>query len=607
MADPLRRTLLAKLRGKKSKKGSTLGGAGGGYEAAYGGREGNEKVWVDCERAIFSKLEGRMSTYENCSVEGELHTGTEGVVLGAATQELSQVESGQEARSVSGAHVLMDSIVGQQELRTVTLAWGKQFVSRQGSGDSIGFGDNPVICQTQHSNAGKEGKSRIGHIDVVQNSLIFDSNTTLDTSFHVASPANPEEHILIHSIESYDPESAPPTLQSPTFFPTDLQICDLNMASLCGAERTLLESEDDDYYDNEILPFYESVKSTCESEKVKDTGEVSDSAMQETDRLRNQLQEAYYLLINAMNDINMDAQQVNDGLTEHQVMSSCSSHSRDSLCSRLSAKNMDSDSWSSGGEQSPQQQVSDTDSLLLCVNENLQAKKHESRGDSKSMVNLNSDPRAVVLQRSASDGAIRYPGGLLVCRAQKEEGNEEATVSQDKVTAGVGEISEGQVFYDAERETNEDEDQTAQMRESSGSTNSLTGSTDSNADASLKSDNKQEINSGQAQTCVTNKGNGVTVNKMQEWMHKGRVISSEMKQRIAGSSPPLPRTKVLDTPQVGVKPVTPSKKAKSATIKSPKQSSSSAQPGRMTSQWPPISSGPTKINLLLDYYILLHS
>jgi len=29
---------------------------------------------------------------------------------------------------------------------------------------------------------------------------------------------------------------------------------------------------------------------------------------------------------------------------------------------------------------------------------------------------------------------------------------------------------------------------------------------------------------------------GVTVNKMQEWMQKGRMLSSEMKQRIAGSS-----------------------------------------------------------------------
>ncbi|KAG5850053.1 hypothetical protein ANANG_G00078170 [Anguilla anguilla] len=36
MADPLRRTLLAKLRGKKSKKGTTAGGCG---VAANGGRE----------------------------------------------------------------------------------------------------------------------------------------------------------------------------------------------------------------------------------------------------------------------------------------------------------------------------------------------------------------------------------------------------------------------------------------------------------------------------------------------------------------------------------------------------------------------------------------
>ncbi|KAJ0032616.1 hypothetical protein NQD34_002697 [Periophthalmus magnuspinnatus] len=588
MADPLRRTLLAKLRGKKSKKGATVDST-----AAYGGREGNHKVLVDCEQAFLSKLDcttERMSTYENCSVgncSALLQTGTGGVVFVATTQELSQAKpQTQEARS---AAVRKDERTGvslqkdghferhvRQELNKVTLAWGKQFVSRQCSGDSIGFGDSSssAVCQTVHSNAGQEGISRIGHIDIVQNSLIFDSNTTLDTNSHVISPANPEEHILIHNIESYDPEFGPPTLQSPTFFPTELEICELNMASLCGTER--LESEDDDYYDNEILPFYETVKSN--SEKVK--GEVSNSAMQETDRLRNQLQEAYYLLINAMNDINMDVQQVNNGVTEQQVTSSCSSHSRDSLCSRLSAKNMDSDSWSSGGEQSPQQ-VSDTDSLLQCVNENLQASKRKSKGDSKSMVNLNCTLKAVVLQRSASDGGIRYLERPLACRIQKEEGSEENTVSRDKVTAGVGEISEGQTSYDAAsgdelpREANEDE---TVLCESSGSTNSLTGSSDSNTDAPSKSEIKQEnVNSTQIQTCVTNKTNGVTVNKMQEWMHKGRLLSSEMKQRIEGSSPPLPRTKVLDksAPNAGVKPATPSKKAKSSTIKSPRQPSSS--------------------------------
>uniref|UniRef100_A0A8C6V6Z5 Uncharacterized protein n=1 Tax=Neogobius melanostomus TaxID=47308 RepID=A0A8C6V6Z5_9GOBI len=534
-----------------------------------------------------------MSTYENCGVEGALlHTGTGGVVLVATTPALSRAEPTQEeTRCDFGGHVLIgDSDARHQELSKVTLvAGGKQFVSRQCSGDSIGFGDssNPVICQSVHSNAGVvAAQSRIGHVDVVQNSLIFDSNTTLDTGALLPLPAHPEEHILISSIESYEPEFAggdfrAPAVQSPTFFPTELEICDLNMASMCGTQR--LDSEDDDYYDNEILPFYETVQS--HSEKVKDKGEVSDSAMQETDRLRNQLQEAYYLLINAMNDINMDVQQVNGALTEQPVTSSCSSHSRDSLCSRLSAKNMDSDSWSSGGEHSPQQ-VSDTDSLLLCVSENLQ----RTKGDSKSMGHLNCNLGAVVLQRSASDGAIRYPGGPLVCRTQKEEGSTEATVSQDKVTAGVGEISEGQVFYDAasgdEQQREASEDQAAPLQDSSGSTNSLTGSTDSNMDASSKSENKQELTSGQRQASVNNKGHGVTVNKMQEWMHKGRLLSSEMKQRIEGSSPPLPRTKVQD------KPAAPSKKAKSPTVKSPRQpssssSSSSAQPAFIENIQPP--------------------
>ncbi|XP_010785754.1 rho GTPase-activating protein SYDE2 isoform X3 [Notothenia coriiceps] len=49
MADPLRRTLLAKLRGKKSKKGATVGGGYGSAAAANGGREAFiENVQTPC-------------------------------------------------------------------------------------------------------------------------------------------------------------------------------------------------------------------------------------------------------------------------------------------------------------------------------------------------------------------------------------------------------------------------------------------------------------------------------------------------------------------------------------------------------------------------------
>ncbi|XP_041863135.1 rho GTPase-activating protein SYDE2 isoform X2 [Melanotaenia boesemani] len=49
MADPLRRTLLAKLRGKKSKKGATLGGGYSSAAAANGGREAFfENVQIPC-------------------------------------------------------------------------------------------------------------------------------------------------------------------------------------------------------------------------------------------------------------------------------------------------------------------------------------------------------------------------------------------------------------------------------------------------------------------------------------------------------------------------------------------------------------------------------
>ena len=59
--------------------------------------------------------------------------------------------------------------------------------------------------------------------------------------------------------------------------------------------------------------------------------------------------------------------------------------------------------------------------------------------------------------------------------------------------------------------------------------NSLTGSSD-NAETQ---GNKHDFSEAMA---VSARPHGVTVNKMQEWMHKGRMLSSEMKQRITGSS-----------------------------------------------------------------------
>ncbi|XP_041647303.1 rho GTPase-activating protein SYDE2 [Cheilinus undulatus] len=640
MADPLRRTLLAKLRGKKSKKGATVGGgygaAAASSSAANGCREGKEKVLQtqrDSEEArpvvLLTGLDcttERMSTYENCVDGAVVQTG--GVVIvresrpelaGARPQERrggGRVRVNEELLGVSlQRDVQFGGLALSEEHKShhqgpraggkITLSSGgphvqrKHFISvqRQCSvGDSIGFGDNSnhvARVQTWVSKpeegrvtiAGTEpGLSRhmAGTVVAVTEhnaNWTCDNNPTSETNSPVCAalihpkcaPRNAEESMLIRDVESYEPEYSGDirgpagSVQSPTFFPTELEICDINVTSLCNNDPSLgytLDSEDDDYYDNEILPFYETIRAKSDRAEVTELqgqDKLDSNSAQETDRLRNQLKEAYYLLINAMNDINLDVQQISSALTEQQATSSCSSHSRDSLCSRLSAKNMDSDSWSSGGDHSPQQ-VSDTDSLLLCLSGNLESGL-EIRLKSKSMISLSLTQKTPALARCASDGAIRYPGGPVL---NNQDSDEKGAAQEKEQVAGVSELSEPRRLYSTVssdellQDPGGDEDRGGQVIESGGSVNSLTGSSDSNQGH----DSKQEVRAHGAFS--TNKGPGVTVNKMQEWMHKGRVLSSEMKQRIEGSSSTRGGSQSQDP---GVKSV----KAKSPTIKLQRQ------------------------------------
>ncbi|XP_029939194.1 rho GTPase-activating protein SYDE2 [Salarias fasciatus] len=636
MADPLRRTLLAKLRGKKSKKGATVGGGFGSAAPANGGHEGKEKVLQrDSELGrgvvLLAGLDcttERMSTYENCVDGAMVQTG--GVMIVPELTGSSPQEPGSGGRvrvneQLLGVPLQRDGQLGgssfgegdrnpQGPVSTDTLTARVSLrgphvhtrlllsVPRQCRvGDSIGFGDNSnhvlYRAQTQtHVGGGKppEGQGPAGEgpelrargdpghmagtVAAEQENNAnwsFDSGPTSPNSAQLLNrmSTNTEENVLIRSIESYEPDfvgevrgtqGAP---QSPTFFPTELEICDNNMTSLCATHKSRrhpLDSEEDDYYDNEILPFYETIRPKTDGDRAEftelthrspDKGQAEDShSAQETDRLRNQLKEAYYLLINAMNDINLDVQQISGGLTEQQATSSCSSHSRDSLCSRLSVKNMDSDSWSSGGDNSPQQ-VSDTDSLLLCLTGSLES-GFKGKLNSKSMMDLCVIKTKPTLLRSASDGAIRYPSQLSSCVHPAGPHSVEICFNGAAVTkqsegaegAGASEQSDLQVLFSAIsseellQDAGGEEDQGEQFNESSGSVNSLTGSSDSNTEAAAQQgqDVKQESTEVRAQvTNSLNKGHGVTVNKMQEWMHKGRLLSSEMKQRIEGSS--LPR------------------------------------------------------------------
>uniref|UniRef100_A0A8C7LYB9 Synapse defective Rho GTPase homolog 2 n=1 Tax=Oncorhynchus mykiss TaxID=8022 RepID=A0A8C7LYB9_ONCMY len=374
-----------------------------------------------------------------------------------------------------------------------------------------------------------------------------------------------EENIVIRNIESYgsSPEFTGDNirvthLQSPTFFPTELEICDVNVAShfICAREGALrhysLDSEDDDYYDNVILPFYVSESlgpndrknsdkiEAIESGKDVPKGQVISDSVQETDRLRSQLKEAYYLLINTMHDISFDGQVSVNGFIDQ---ASSSSHSRDSMCSRLSIKHVDSDAWSSG--EHSVQQVSDTDSILLCLlSENRVDPSLKKKFISKSLVNLSASKIGPPLLRSTSDRAIKYRSGAhnapcIQALGSQSPACENGDGASRPQAVGASDPFEKQASYNGDTSSDDllqDTGEDFKLNESSGSVNSLTGSSD-NADTQQGGNSKRDGEMSAWDRGGSAKPHGVTVNKMQEWMHKGRLLSSEMKQRIAGSTP----------------------------------------------------------------------
>ncbi|XP_062308329.1 rho GTPase-activating protein SYDE2 isoform X1 [Osmerus eperlanus] len=647
MADPLRRTLLAKLRGKKSKKGTTAGGYGA---AANGGREGKEKVLHEREPqtqpvAMLSelcreaeKIGGNKSFSDGVSeLKDRLVLDSSVVVESAlpqreaATMHINTSRGNNQGSAGSGFRARVnEELLGvslQREMQSGVNdrdetgrihkhgpylmeqvppgphAQIKHFVTmpRQYSGgDSIGFGSSQSHILYPRSDANRVVELTDGQHPALKNSGtnvcidkdpktpsdgadpclqfmfnaehvvslndrkekvndhpdcngLLDTNVTTNrTKMYLPSfpctyrPASSytEENILIRNIESYGSsaqysvDARVPNLQSPTYFPTELEICEINMSSLCTRDGSIrhysLDSEDDDYYDNEILPFYETERALANDRKTSDklapeltqsgTGEQHlTNSSQETDRLRSQLKEAYYLLINAMHDISFDGPVVVSGFLDQ---TSSSSHSQDSLCSRSSAKHVDSDSWSSG-EHSPQ--GSDTDSLML-------SKSHEpclkNRLNSQSLVSLSASNTRPPLLRSASDGAIKYPDGPCV-----------KAFALRSLEAGVGGDGTARPVRVSELLDSAGSDdplqEEARLRGSSGSANSLTGSSDNSPDA-LGSGPGANGGGGGVAAGDSAKAHGVTVNKMQEWMHKGRLLSSEMKQRIQGPSPRPP-------------------------------------------------------------------
>lgn len=652
MADPLRRTLLAKLRGKKSKKGTTAGGCG---VAANGGREGKEKLlqktdgptqktvtiteldclpdkMIDNEKYLNGSYNKVVGLVENTVVvrnafpqyEATLHINTAArdtqfsggprlgtrnneKLLGVSVQR-EILDGGNDREEKSRFHKQEPHLSGQVQN---TVFRGPQAqkkhlvpIPRQHTGgDSIGFGscentnfnfnmvgtDRGTVKLTDgHYASSKNGGTNVRcerDLKIVCDGVVFGQQTSFSAgcvtnSIHKAHSTsnfnkelathvtttnrtemfphetddlqcvqrNAEESSVIQSIESYEGliefsrDIRTPNLHCPTFFPTELEIFDVNVApSVVCARDPLrhhsLDSEEDDYYDNEILPFYEPDSQNIRINVNQNTGvqmqtltqlentNVSradrNNSAQETDRLRSQLKEAYYLLINAMQDISLDGQVEDNGFIEQ---GSTASHSHDSVCSHSSTKHSNSDGSSSGKHSA--QQVSDTDSLLN-FNENISLSPNRSLL-SKSCQNVSTSKTRALLQRSVSDGALKYatvnmPRALLV-----NPQSSVAVVNVDETNPGNEALSsEKLVAYDT---TSSGDD--GRLNESNGSVNSLSGSSDNvDTQGRRKHDALNHSRGGSSA-----KPHGVTVNKMQEWMHRGRLLSSEMKQRIAGSS-----------------------------------------------------------------------
>ncbi|XP_049588013.1 rho GTPase-activating protein SYDE2 isoform X2 [Syngnathus scovelli] len=583
MADPLRRTLLAKLRGKKNKKGETLR-AGLGLSSATAataataneGREGKEKVLqmqrepVEAHPVVvtlsgmdYAAAAERMSTYENC-FDGPVaqSTGVDLLRLSASAEIagsrpplLSSGGTGRLNGQLPGAGSLHFAIPDAHAAHwehacddTITMSFGettpgrrrkrrkKYFISvpwQCSVGDSIGFGDNSYHIYSYAPSVHRT-TSRCQPLVQKESASVLAVNTARKANEQSLDTANPvpaqTEETFVEILEPAHSGDSRGRLRSPAFFPTELHLCDISVASVV---KHPLDSEDDDYYDNEILPFYESRRKsagdggdvmTPPPQMVQDEGQADESrGAQETDRLRNQLKEAYYLLINAMNGIHLEQQ----ALSQRHSTSSCSSRSRDSLCS--GARNVDSDSWSSGGAQP----VSDTDSLLLCLaGGNIQSGL-KSRLDSKSLLNLSSTQVKATLVRSASEGDIRRPLGPLQRIHPLGKGPDlisELRSDEDSDDAEVRRAHELPPVFNA-GDHDEPFQAVGEVVESSGSLDSLTGSSDGNPDGWAPPAHDNKLAQGGN---LVNKGYGVTVNKMQEWMHKGRLLSSEMKQRIEG-------------------------------------------------------------------------
>lgn len=430
MADPLRRTILAKLRGKKPK--------GKDASTANRPREGKEKV-------------SQTQTGRDC-------------ISHAMRGEQSFMNADPVSRCA--AHGSGFSGPGGPSERTEL----KRVQTPRVRGDSIGFGgcDLKPSREAFKPTDGQDLKNKEPNVTLLEQKA--GKNITGDfrnpqPQPHVFDYIDAESDLIqvIENALEYHGDFRMPALQSPTFFPTDLEITVAPRLRDGAPRHHSVDSEDDDYYDNQILPYYESYAQMNDRNKnIAESVSGSNKTTQETDRLKSQLKEAYYLLINTMHNISFDGQVEDNGFVDQ---ASSASQSHDSVST-------ESDACLS------EERRNDSDSAFFAFLERCGLGLTGS-SQSRSLQNIrNANPKPT-LQRSVSDSKVKY---LSNCEPVVASGHD------------------------------------AQLPNPTETLPTPTSTRQSSDDSTVP------------------KHPGVTVNKMQEWMQKGRVLSSEMKQRIAGSS-----------------------------------------------------------------------
>ncbi|XP_073449716.1 rho GTPase-activating protein SYDE2 [Aquarana catesbeiana] len=299
------------------------------------------------------------------------------------------------------------------------------------------------------------------------------------------------------------------------------------------------DSEEDDYYDNEHLLITSPSEAQCNSHfsgpptpflhnavasPVADDGHQerkgSVDMYLETDRLRSQLQEAYYLLMHAMHDMPLETPSSKTGCRTETCPSS--SQSQDSVYSQSSARVVESDVWSSD-DASPKQ-VSHSD--LASLNALISSQLNRMQTFSKSVDAVYSLPAFRTLYKCHSDSQIKYSPVHSNLSSDCSFEHSQGSIGQHTDADSEGsprDILSSVNWRASESVTRNPSDY---IHQTPGDLVSVTVTNGRHGADMMSAESHR----------ASQKPSGRTVKKMQKWMYKGRLLSLEMKERIIGSS-----------------------------------------------------------------------